>query len=62
MAFKDDDDALTQVLEGFKALTTFTRTKRIMMTMSNDAQLQTFLRVMKRRASKGGCGQDWGRR
>ena len=62
VAFKDDDDALTQVLEGFKALTTFTRTKRIMMTMSNDAQLQTFLRVMKKEGERGrlwpGLGQE----
>ena len=61
-AFKDDIGALNQVLEGFKALTTFTRTKRMMMTMSNDAQLQTLLTVMKKDGERGrlwpGLGQE----
>jgi hypothetical protein len=61
-AFKDDIGALDQVLEGFKALTTFTRTKRMMMTMSNDAQLQTLLTVMKKDGERGrlwpGLGQE----
>ena len=42
-AFKEDVEALDQVLEGFKAMTMILRTKKIMMTMSNNAQLQTFL-------------------
>ena len=34
--FKEGIAALAQVLEGFKALRTESRTKMIMMTMSND--------------------------
>ena len=61
-AFKDDVEAFDQVLEGFKAMTTFTRTKKIMITMSNDAQLQTFLAVMGKDGEQGrlwpGLGQE----
>ena len=61
-AFKDDVEAFDQVLEGFKAMTTFLRTKKIMITMSNDAQLQTFLAVMGKEGEQGrlwpGLGQE----
>ena len=51
--FKDDEDVLTQVLEGFKVLRTEPRTKRMLMTMSSDAQLQAFLGVMKKEGEQG---------
>ena len=51
--FKDDEDVLTQVLEGFKMLRTEPRTKRMLMTMSSDAQLQAFLGVMKKEGEQG---------
>ena len=61
-AFKEDVEALDQVLEGFKAMTMILRTKKIMMTMSNDAQLQTFLTVMMKEGERGrlwpGLGQE----
>ena len=53
VAFKDDQEALAQVLEGFKALRTVPRTKRILMTMSNDAQLQALLGVMRKEGEQG---------
>ena len=53
VVFKDDIAALAQVLEGFKALRTVPRTKRIMMTMSNDAQLQAFMTVMMKEGERG---------
>ena len=51
--FKDDKDALNQVLEGFKVLRTEPRTKRMLMTMSTEAQLQVFLAVMKKEGEQG---------
>ena len=44
---------VAQVLEGFKALRAVPRTKRIMMTMSKDAQLQAFLTVMMKEGERG---------
>ena len=57
--WKDEEDARTQVMEGFRFLSIEHWAKRMILTVSAEEQVNAFLEVMGKMGSGGGCGPAW---
>ena len=51
--WKDKDEARTQVMEGFRFLSIEQWTKRLILTVSSEEQVNTFLKVMGKEGERG---------
>ena len=51
--WKDEEDARTQVMEGFRFLSIKQWTKRMILTVSAEEQVNTFLEVMRKEGERG---------
>ena len=51
--WKDEEDARTQVMEGFRFLSIEQWAKRLILTVSTEEQVNTFLEVMRKEGEQG---------